>query len=78
MALVASRVGKLNTGRRSVVYRDASGATMDAVVVAAGSVSGLKLQVGSLRVAGVALSVKDNVALATTRTDTNVYFNRLQ
>jgi len=63
--------GKTNSGYRNVIYRDAKGLTKDAVVLGAGSVSGLKLRINSNQGA-----VIDNVALATSRTQTGVYFAR--
>lgn len=76
MPLTAPRLDKSHGGARSVFYRDANGKTRAAVVIGEGSTSGVKLKVGSLRNAGNASSVKDNVLLATGLKQTNVYFNR--
>jgi hypothetical protein len=64
------------TARRSVSYRDVNGKRHDAVVVAPGSASGLKLAIwGQGSGNGGQRRVIDNVAVATARTQTNVYFN---
>jgi len=69
-----TRKGKRATaGRRSVLYRDAKGNTKAARVLSEGTNSGLKLSIGSNNCA-----VVDDVAAATTRTQTNVYYSRLQ
>jgi hypothetical protein len=62
------------TARRSVSYRDVNGKRHDAVVVAPGSASGLKLAIWGQGNGGQR-RVIDNVAIATARTQTNVYFN---
>lgn len=65
----ATYKGRLRTsGRLNVTYRNGAGRTRTALVLGAGSTSGLKLQVGD--------QIIDNVALATSRTQTNVYHSR--
>jgi hypothetical protein len=64
------------SARRTVKYRDVNGKTHDAVVVAPGSSSGLKLAIwGQGSGVGEQRRVIDNVALMTSRTQTNVYWN---
>lgn len=70
--------GKMKTaGRMRVSYRDASGQTMDAVVVGPGTSSGLKLV---LRVPASAFTagnqILDNVPVATTVKSLSAYTAR--
>jgi hypothetical protein len=61
-----------STGRRTVQYRSTNGRTYSAMVLAAGTASGLKLSVGS----GSGKRIIDNVAKATGLKQTNVYWSR--
>lgn len=58
-------------GSRTVVYRDTKGRSFDAVVVGAGSSSGLKIKLTSDNG-----RIIDNVAKATGLKQTNVYHAR--
>lgn len=70
------RTGKHPTaGRLTVSYRDINGKSKDALVLSQGSVSGLKLRIGS-RMGDGQQEIVDNVAAATTAKQTNVYFSR--
>lgn len=69
----SGKAGKHATaGRMRVSYRDAKGNTMDALVLGAGSVSGVKIKIMS----GSPSRIIDNVAAATGLKQTNVYFSR--
>jgi hypothetical protein len=57
------------SGRRDVTYRDAQGKEWGAKVIAAGSVSGLLLEV-------IGLGRIDNVAVATAINQNSRYYNR--
>lgn len=68
----SNRKGKHATsGRMVVLYRGVTGRTTEALVLGAGSTSGLKLQLRYER-----NRIVDNVAKATTSKQTNVYFSR--
>lgn len=69
----SGKSGKHSTsGRMRVSYRDARGTTMDALVLGAGSVSGVKIKIMN----GNPSRIIDNVAAATGLKQTNVYFSR--
>jgi hypothetical protein len=59
------------SGRRTVIYRDGAGRTRLALVLGAGTTSGLKLAIGS-----DSGRVVDNVAKAVTSKSTNAYISR--
>jgi hypothetical protein len=63
----------VDQGYRTVSYRDASGATMNATVIGAGTASGLKLSIRN----GGGVRIIDNVPKATTMKSTGAYFSRL-
>lgn len=67
---------QLSGGRRSVVWRNASGKSFEAVVVGPGSTSGLLLMIPALRMKGPSVFLRDNVQPATTIKSTNAYFDR--
>jgi hypothetical protein len=70
----STRKGRRTTGGHyTVIYRKPTGLTVSAVVLGAGTSSGLKLQVSGR---GAGNNVIDNVAVATTRAQTGVYFTR--
>lgn len=69
---VARHGRRLTSGKYMVQYRDVDGNTHNAVVVDAGSSSGLKLDLPDYQ----PTRVVDNVAAATTLKQTNVYFSR--
>jgi hypothetical protein len=69
--VVAKGAKHLTSGRRTVIYRDGSGRTRLAMVLGAGSTSGLKLAIGS-----DSGRIVDNVAKATTSKSTNAYIAR--
>jgi hypothetical protein len=58
----------------NVTYRGANGRTLSATIIGPGSSSGAKLALRSRIGTG---KIVDNVALATSRTQTNVYYNRV-
>ena len=63
--------GKNKTaGRQTVTYIDAKGRSRDALVLSAGTASGLKLAVGSTN------AVIDNVPKGTSASSTGCYFAR--
>jgi len=64
------------SGRRTVVYRNLSGRTFEAIVIGPGSSSGLRLMIPALRMKGPGVYIKDNVAAATTMKQTDRYFDR--
>lgn len=72
----AAKAGKLPTaGRMNVIYRGSDGGSRAATVIGPGSVSGLKLRIGS-RMGTTLPDTIDNVAAATAAKQTNVYFSR--
>jgi hypothetical protein len=74
MSLQTVRSTKVPTaGFRSVVYRDTNGKTWEGKVIGPGSVSGLMLELVSLRT-DRASRIRDDVPPATTMKSTNAYF----
>ena len=63
-------------GHRSIMYRDTNGKSWEAIIIGPGSASGLLLEIPALRMKGVSVWRKDNVAPATTVKSTNAYFDR--
>lgn len=73
-ARIPTAVGKKlaqGSGRRTVSWRDSRGQRFDAIVMGPGSSSGAKLLIPEKG------AILDNVAKATSRTQTNVYMTTL-
>jgi hypothetical protein len=69
---VATHLQYASSGNRAVHYRDTKGHTFIATVLGPGTSSGLKLKLDAYNT----VTVKDNVAAATTVKSTNAYFTR--